>query len=191
MKIVKFLILVIFLPINGHAQIKANFFYTKAYTKSKAIFNSKSFLMKNVFQSPSEEVVQFEVNVLATSNSSDITTLSYSSGNKKKEGLVIAFFGDYASESGVLYSGFSFKNLEIEKARQFLNKLKSESESNKKYLKDEYDNKNIYFKYEDIEIIVNQSENGFVYRLIWNGYDSIMDENAFKETFKKFENVKK
>ena len=106
------------------SQVKSNnnnFFNAKEFSKDAALFNSKFFLFKNVFGATTD-ISQFEVIPLAAASSGELTTLLYKCTSKQKEGLVFGFYGNYMTDAGLYYQGYSFKNLEKEQAIEFLNK---------------------------------------------------------------------
>lgn len=133
---IKFLTLTFLFSITySFSQVKVNsnnIWTAKEFSKEISLFKSKEFLFKNVLGS-TNQVVPFEVIPLAASSSGELTTLLYKCDAKQKEGLVLGFYGDYWNEAGVLYQGYSFKNLEKEKAMEFLNKIVTSIEENKKF----------------------------------------------------------
>jgi len=159
----------------------------KEYSKDVALFNSKQFLFTNVLGT-STDIVQFEVIPLAAASSGELTTLLYNCNSKKKEGLVLGFYGTYREDNGRISQGHAFKNLEKEKAIAFLTKIQKAMEENKKYLKDDADNSNIYFSFDDIDVLVcNGDDNRYLIRLFWNGFDSSWEQTAFQRSKKRFE----
>ena len=134
---IKFLTLTFLLSITySFSQVKVNsnnIWTAKEFSKEISLFKSKEFLFKNVLGS-TEQIVPFEVTPLAAASSGELTTLLYKCEAKQKEGLILGFYGDYWNEAGVLYQGYSFKNLEKEKAIEFLNKIVTSIEENKKFL---------------------------------------------------------
>ena len=118
------------------SQVKVNsnnVWTAKEFSKEISLFKSKEFLFKNVLGS-TEQIVPFEVIPLAAASSGELTTLLYKCETKNKEGIILGFYGDYWNEAGVLYQGYSFKNLEKDKAIEFLNKIVASIEENKKFL---------------------------------------------------------
>lgn len=173
----------------SHSQVKVdenNIFTAKEFSKDIALYNSKNFLFKNVIGS-SEEVVQFEVVPLAAASSGELTTLLYKCESKQLDGLVLGFYGNYWNVAGVLYQGFSFKNLEKKKAIEFLNKIETAIEANSKFLKDNNDNNNISFKYEDIDVLIWTTMGSYTIRVFWNGFDSTWEKTAYERSKRRFE----
>jgi len=189
MKIKFSLVFVILLNNLLHSQIKTsnnNIWITKEYSKDVALYNSKNFLFTNVLGS-SSEVVQFEIIPLAAASSGELTTLLYKCEKKQKEGLVLGFYGNYLTDAGVLHQGYAFKNLEKDQAIEFLNKIQTAIEENKKFINDEPDNNNIYFKYDDIDVLIWSSSQNYTIRLFWNGFDSSWEKTAFDRSKRRFE----
>lgn len=163
-----------------------NTFYAKEYSKDVALYNSKNFLFKTVLGSTAE-VAKFEIIPLAAASSGDLTTLLYKSESKQKEGLILGFYGNYWNEAGVVYQGFAFKNFEKDDAIEFLSKIQNAITENSKYLKNDNDNNNIYFKYDDIDVLIWSSAQDYTIRLFWNGFDSSWEKTAFDRSKRRFE----
>lgn len=163
-----------------------NIWTAKEFSKEISLFKSKEFLFKNVLGSTTQ-VVPFEVIPLAAASSGELTTLLYKCEAKQKEGLILGFYGDYWNEAGVLYQGYSFKNLEKEKAIEFLNKIVNSIEENKKFLNDNGDNNNIFFKYEDMDVLIWTNAGTYSIRIFWQGFDSTWEKTAFERSKRRFE----
>ncbi|TPG41713.1 hypothetical protein [Flavobacterium pectinovorum] len=187
---IKFSIVFIILINNFlFSQIKTNnnnVWVAKEYSKDVALYNSKNFLFKNVLGSTTE-IVQFEIIPLAAASSGELTTLLYKCESKQKEGLVLGFYGNYWNDTGVLYQGYAFKNFEKEQAIEFLNKIQTAIEDNKKFINDEADNNNIFFKYDDIDVLIWSSSQNYTIRLFWHGFDSSWEKTAFDRSKRRFE----
>ena len=169
------------------SQIKDNnILYAKEFSKEIALYNSKNYLFKNVLGTNSE-VVKFEIIPLAAASSGELTTLLYKCESKQKEGLILGFYGNYWNAAGVVYQGFGFKNFEKDQAIEFLNKIQSAIEDNYKFINDEADNNNIYFKYEDIDVLIWSNHQTYTIRLFWNGFDSSWEKTAFDRSKRRFE----
>ena len=172
------------------SQIKAtnlNYVWAaKEFSKDVALFRAKSFLYKYVLGS-NEKISKFELIPLAASGSGELTTLLYKADDKNQEGMILGFFGDYWNEAGVVYQGYAFKNLNKYEALEFLEKINNAIESNSKFMKDSYDNNNIYFSYKDIDVLIYASNQNFSIRLFWNNFDSNWDKTAFDRSKRRFE----
>lgn len=181
------LVIAIINLVNSQVRMNSNNIWTaKEFSKEISLFNSKNFLFKTVLGSTTE-VVQFEVIPLAAASSGELTTLLYKCDQKQKEGLILGFFGDYWNEAGVLYQGYSFKNLEKEKAIEFLNKIESAIDAKSKFLKENSDNNNIYFKYDDMDVLIWTNAGVFTIRIFWEGFDSTWEKTAFERSKRRFE----
>ena len=187
---IKFLTLTFLLSITySFSQVKVNsnnIWTAKEFSKEISLFKSKEFLFKNVLGS-TEQIVPFEVTPLAAASSGELTTLLYKCEAKQKEGLILGFYGDYWNEAGVLYQGYSFKNLEKEKAIEFLNKIVTSIEENKKFLNENGDNNNIYFKYDDMDVLIWTNMGSYTIRIFWQGFDSTWEKTAFERSKRRFE----
>ncbi len=172
-----------------YSQVKVNsnnIWTAKEFSKEISLFKSKEFLFKTVLGSTTE-VVPFEVIPLAAASSGELTTLLYKCDAKQKEGLILGFYGDYWNEAGVLYQGYSFKNLEKEKAIEFLNKIVTSIEENKKFLNENGDNNNIFFKYDDMDVLIWTNAGTYTIRIFWQGFDSTWEKTAFERSKRRFE----
>ena len=158
----------------------------KEFSKEISLFKSKEFLFKNVLGS-TEQIVPFEVIPLAAASSGELTTLLYKCETKNKEGIILGFYGDYWNEAGVLYQGYSFKNLEKDKAIEFLNKIVASIEENKKFLNENGDNNNIFFKYDDMDVLIWTNLGTYSIRIFWQGFDSTWEKTAFERSKRRFE----
>lgn len=173
--------------IFSQVKINSNNIWTaKEFSKEISLFKSKEFLFKNVLGS-TEQIIPFEVIPLAAASSGELTTLLYKCETKQKEGLILGFYGDYWNEAGVLYQGYSFKNLEKEKAMEFLNKIVTSIEENKKFLNDNGDNNNIFFKYDDMDVLIWTNAGNYSIRIFWQGFDSTWEKTAFERSKRRFE----
>lgn len=173
--------------IYSQVKINSNNIWTaKEFSKEISLFKSKEFLFKNVLGS-TNQVIPFEVIPLAAASSGELTTLLYKCDAKQKEGLILGFYGDYWNETGVLYQGYSFKNLEKEKAMEFLNKIVSSIEENKKFLNQSGDNNNIFFKYDDMDVLIWTNAGTYSIRIFWQGFDSTWEKTAFERSKRRFE----
>ena len=172
-----------------YSQVKVNsnnIWTAKEFSKEISLFKSKEFLFKNVLGSTTQ-VVPFEVIPLAAASSGELTTLLYKCEVKQKEGLILGFYGDYWNDAGVLYQGYSFKNLEKENAIEFLNKIVNSIEENKKFLNDNGDNNNIFFKYDDMDVLIWTNAGTYSIRIFWQGFDSTWEKTAFERSKRRFE----
>jgi hypothetical protein len=179
----------LFLINISYSQVKLNsnnVWTAKEFSKEISLFKSKEFLFKNVL-GLTNQVVQFEVIPLAASSSGELTTLLYKCEAKQKEGLILGFYGDYWNEAGVLYQGYSFKNLEKDKAVEFLNKIVTYIEENKKFLNENGDNNNIFFKFDDMDILIWTNGGTYSIRIFWQGFDSTWEKTAFERSKRRFE----
>lgn len=143
-------------------------------------------MFKNVL-GVSPEVVKFEIIPLAAASSGELTTLLYKCESKQKEGLVLGFYGNYWNEAGVLYQGFAFKNFEKKQAIEFLSQISDAIQNNIKFLDADSDNNNIYFKFDDIDVLIWSTLDNYTIRLFWSGFDSSWEKTAFNRSKRRFE----
>ncbi|MBW7891705.1 MAG: hypothetical protein H3C48_11930, partial [Chitinophagaceae bacterium] len=131
--------------------------------------------------------IQFEISSLAAASSGELTTLLYKCDSKKKEGLILGFFGNYWNDAGVLYQGYAFKNFEKDKAIEFLNKIQQAIDDNNKFLKSDPDNNNIYFQYDDLDVLIWSSAVTYTIRVFWKEFDSTWEKTAFERSKRRYE----
>ena len=187
MKLILSLLLIVFTNTFLFSQVNSNnVFYAKEFSKDVALYNSKNYLFKTVLGSTTA-VAKFEIIPLAAASSGDLTTLLYKSEDKQKEGLILGFYGTYWNSTGVVYQGFAFKNFEKKEAVEFLNKIQDAINENSKYLKNDNDNNNIYFKYDDIDVLIWSSSQDYTIRLFWNDFDSSWEKTACDRSKRRFE----
>jgi hypothetical protein len=184
---VKLLLVTIFIGQSLIAQIAPNsgFIFSKDFNKEIALYKAKAFVMKDVLNS-TEEVVQFTIDPLATTNSKEVTTLVYRCPAKNKDGLLLGFYGDYWNDAGVVFQGFGFKNLPRVKAVGLLSLITRTIDEQKDYLAKDPDNNNVYFQYDDLIILIYAGVETKI-RIFWKSFDSEWNISAYKTTVKRFE----
>lgn len=183
------LALIIFLNNQLFGQIVTNsnnYFVAKEFNKEIALFNAKSFLLRNVLDTK-EAIDRFEVIPLASANSGELTTLLYKSDTKELEGIILGFFGNYWNKSGVLYQGYAFKNLDAAHSLEFLKKIEEAIDKNYKFLKENNDNNNITFKYDDMHVLIWTISGSYTIRIFWEGFDSTWEKTAYERSKRRFE----
>lgn len=186
------LLLVVLLSFKSYSQVQQtdyNLFQAKEWSKDIALFRSKAFLFQDVL-GVSDNIKKFTIIPLAAAKSGELTTLIYKSEDLNKEGLILGFFGNYWNKAGATYQGYGFKNLNKDKAIAFLNKIEKAMEDNKKFLRDSNDNNNIFFSFDDMQVLIYR-DGGFKIRLFWNTFDSTWEETAFNRSKRRFlKNIK-
>ena len=78
-------------------------------------------------------------------------------------------------------------NFDKEQAFEFLNKIQNTIEQNSKFLKNDDDKNNVFFKYDDIDVLICSSLKDYTIRLFWNGFDSSWEKTAFDRSKRRFE----
>jgi hypothetical protein len=165
------------------AQNQNNLFYAKEFSKEISLYKAKAF----VFQSVLGSVVKFEIDPLAATSSGELTSLVYSCEKLGKEGLLLGFYGNYWNESGVVYQGYGFKNLPVEKALELLKKIDEVKSINDRYLSEDPNNTNVCFTFDDMSFIIYKYNSVTTIRVFWNTFDAEWQEIAFKRTKRRFE----
>ncbi|MCB4809128.1 hypothetical protein LG651_12790 [Tamlana sp. 62-3] len=175
--------------LNVNAQVRQsdyNLLQAKEFSKDISLFKAKTFLTHNVLTT-SETSLQFEAIPLAAASSGELTTLLYKCESQNKEGLVLGFYGNYWNDAGVIFQGYGFKNLPKEQAHEFLTKIETEIEKNQKFLKNNDDNNNIVFEYDDLKVMIWTTSGGYLIRVYWNDFDSTWEKTSFERSKRRFE----
>ena len=155
------------------------------FSKDESLYKAKDFAMQQIL-GVKDSPEKFEMWALAAATSGELTSLVYKCEAQKKEGLLLAFYGSYWNEAGVVHQGYAFKNLPKAKAVEFLTKVDETIEANKDYLWADRDNNNVCFKYDDLTILLCVStQSGTRIRVFWGQFDSDWDGNSFSKTIKR------
>jgi hypothetical protein len=154
------------------------------FSESNSVVKAQGFLLKEILKS-SEDVVRFKLERIASSRSGDLTSLIYKCEEKKTDGLILAFYGDYWNDAGDIYKGFVFKNLPGNEALEFISQISRTMEEQKEFLSKDNDN-NVCFQYDDLSVVISK-EMEFKIRLYWNGFDADWDHWAFNRTKRTLE----
>lgn len=156
-----------------------------AFSEKNSVVKAQGFLLKEVLKSP-QDIVQFELERIASSMSGDLTSFIYRCEGKKIEGIILAFYGDYWNDAGDIYKGFVFKNLPKNEALEFLSKISMTIEEQKVFLSKDNDN-NISFQYQDISVVISKDMETKI-RISWNRFDADWDNYAYNRTKRRLEN---
>jgi len=167
---------------SAQISVKENFIMAKEWSKEIALYRAKSFVIKNILGT-SNEIIKVEIAALAAANSGELTSLVYKCDAKDKEGLVLAFFGTYWNDAGVIFTGYDFKDVPKAKAVSLLDKIAKAIDENYKYL-EVYDN-NVYFQDDDMTFLIyhlGYFSTKTKVRVFWNGFDAEWDTKSFYAT---------
>ena len=74
---------------------------------------------------------------------------------------------------------------------EFLNKIVTSIEENKKFLNDNGDNNNIFFKYDDMDVLIWKNAGTYSIKIFWQGFDSNWEKTAFERSKRRFEKKSK
>jgi len=183
---IKIIIAAIILSQPLIAQIPTSFGFTlsKASGDDISLVKSKTYFIKEILNSP-KEVIQFEFDRIASSTSGDLTSFIYKCPGKNKEGLILAFYGDYWNDAGDIYKGYIFKDLPKEKAIEFLSKVAKTVEEQRDFLS-KTSNSNVHIEYDDMTIVISKNMETKI-QILWSGFDPDWESWAFTRTKKIFE----
>ena len=181
----KLILLLLFIPLVSFGQIE-NLFALE-YDKEFALYYGKHFLMTEVLGEPNSDYSKFELDPLTASNSREITTIYYKSGEKNLEGLVFGFFDEYWNRQGIGFKGYAFKALNKDEATQLIDKIENIIDSERKFLNADDNVNNIYFSFKDMTVLVYRAGPlaGRI-RIFWNGFDAEWENSKFNKTKRRF-----
>ena len=154
------------------------------YSKEVSLYETKQFVIEQIL-GPSQQPIVFEVDALSAANSGELTSLVYKCGEKQKEGMVLAFWGNQWNPAGVQYQAYGFKNFPKEKANELLNKIEAALSSSSKALQDS--GNNVYFQYDDLTFLLYTSTGQNSIRVFWNSFDSEWNIGSFNRTKRRLE----
>lgn len=183
----KLLLTALIITNTAFAQIptKLGFALSDEFSERISIVKAQEFLLKEVLKSK-EEVVQFELDLIASSMTGDMTALFYRCNAKKEEGLILAFYGDYWNDAGDIYKGYVFKNLPAKEAIDFLDMITRTIEDQNDFLSKNNDN-NSSFQYDDLIIVLSKDLDSKI-KIYWNGFDADWDNYSFNRTRRVLKN---
>jgi hypothetical protein len=183
-----------FCYVFSHGQVKQNQagILAQEYSKELTEYRVKSFITNELIQLKENEVINLEVNSITASKSGEITTVVYKCKELENKGLIFAFYGSFVNEFSLQYTGYHFKNLDKEKAKQLFDKI-----DNLIIINDDFFNPgaetiispdlNIVFKFDDMTFIFFKGNLGAnLLRVIWKNFDSEWNLNNLKTTQKRF-----
>jgi hypothetical protein len=104
------LVFILFPRLFAQSSEHTGIYFAKEYSKDEALYKAKDFVMDQIL-GISTGLVRFKIDPLASAASGELTSLVYSCDEKNATGLVLGFFGNYFNDSGVVYQGYGFKNL--------------------------------------------------------------------------------
>lgn len=184
---IKLLIVALILSQSTIAQIPTSlgFALSDEFSVKNSVVKAQGFLLKEILKSP-EDIVQFELERIASSMSGDLTSLIYRCEGKQIEGIILAFYGDYWNDAGDIYKGFVFKNISKNEALEFLSKISRTIEEQKDFLSKDINN-NVSFQYQDLSVVISKDIEMKI-RISWNGFDADWDNYAYNRTKRRLEN---
>jgi predicted Fe-Mo cluster-binding NifX family protein len=175
----------VFTSVNAQISVNSGLYAAKEFSKEQSLYKAKDFVITQIIGAETESI-KFEIDPLAATSSGELTSLVYSCESKNISGLILGFYGNRWNESGVVYQAYGFKNFTEEKARQLLSKLDSQIEEHTKYINDNSDNNNVFFKFDDITFLIYR-DGGIKIRAFWNQFDSEWQSIALGRTKRRFE----
>jgi hypothetical protein len=186
MRIFKILLFVLSIGKLSYAQYstKSGILFAKEYSKETSLYRAKSYVINEVF-GKTIKPIKFEISALAAASSGELTTLVYTCDDLKKSGLVLGFYGENWNEQGVVYTGYSFKQLNASTAIDMLNKIDSITTVYEKYTISKKGTNNVYFQYEDITFLFYSANSQLTLRVFWNGFDSEWTWSEVSKTQKR------
>lgn len=177
---------------NAQLGALAHIMIEKEYNKEKVLHHAREYLATEVFDG-SEQGIAFKIEALTAENSGSLSTVSYHCPTEAKSGVLLAFYGTFWNEAGVIYTGHAYKNLTGREATELFSDLKSYIEVNKKYVKEDLGNNHVMFNYKDMKFVI-YSIGGlgtldFYIRVYWNGLNASWSYQDFLETMQDYDKV--
>lgn len=181
--------ILLFLFLSFHllnAQNPIRFIDSKDYSMEYAEFLSKKYLIDEVLDS-SKNPVQFEVETLIATTSMGLVSIWYRCTQQKKEGLVLGFFETYINEKGTMVTGYRFKDFSKAAANDFFNTIDTIAKNHEKWFNEYGLDKNIYFNYDDLKLIMYNSKTEFSMevRIFWGPFDVTWEFSPYDQTKKR------
>ncbi len=185
MRLIAIIVLVANTTVSAQIKNTTPFFYfASEYSKSEVLSHSKSSLIE--FLGANETITKIEIYPLSSNGGNEISALRYKCIDKHEAGIVLGFYGRYVTAASQNYNGHSFKVFNLKQSHEFLNKVDDAFTKNSKYLKDDTNNNNIFFRYDDVDIIITS----YSIRLLWQNFDSVWYKNSFDDAKKEFDRAK-
>lgn len=164
----------------------SGYFSAKEFSKEISLYRAKQFLIEEVLKTENK-VIQFDLDPLAATNSGELTSLGYKCEEKGEEGILLGFYGSYWNAAGVVYQGYRFKNLSRDMALELLNKITKTIKDSNDFLSKNPDNNNVYFKFDDLVVLIYTPISEPIIRVFWEDFDAEWTSTAFKRTKKRYE----
>ena len=158
------------------------------FSKEESLYRSKAYLMSQILGS-SEVPLSFQVFALAAATSGELTSLVYTCAERKKQGLLLAFYGNRWNDAGVNYQAYDFKDLPTEKAKELMAKIEKMLIVDPFVIRNsDSDSNNLYFRYDDITVLIsNPTATEPQIRLFWGQYDSEWNVSSFRKTVRRMD----
>ena len=157
---------------------------TQYESKEIAEYRAVKFLTTEILGNDKDkEITAFFLDALSASITGEITTLFYHCKEKKKTGLLIGFF-NINWVPGATFERYSFLNLNLEEATEFLNTI-GQAHNAWKNPRGEYEEQSIFFKINEITVVMDM--NYQYMRIFWKDFNSDLGYNSFLSTKKRFE----
>jgi len=184
------LIILLSLSISSfsYGQSIFSYVFAKEYFKEQAEYECKKYLTQSVLNVEGKSI-EFNVDALVGSNSFELVSLWYKCSAQNKEGLILGFYGNFWNDNGILFTGYGFKHLPVEKAIEFITVVDNIVQKNKKNttMYGGTGNTCLTIKYDDITVLAsNSSIEQYSLRLIWGSFDANWGSQAFEKTKKRF-----
>ncbi len=189
-KIYCILFFIIAIGVNAQIEKKGvnNFYCTdKEYNHETAEVKAKYFLVSNVLDK-SSWAKTIEISPIASGIETEWTLLYYTAPDEKKEGIVLAFTRNFWSDSGIKFLEYGFKNLSKEDAFALLDRISAQIDKKAKFTLKKTES-NIYFSYQDIDVVITNVGGSYLIKLFWNGFESTWSGKSFENARKKIDKI--
>ena len=166
--------------------------FAQEYSKELTEYRVKTFIVNEIYKLEENQAINLEVNSITASRSGEITSVVYKCKEQEKKGLIFAFYGSYVNEFNLYYTGYAFKNLDKDKAKQLFENIETVINNNDIFFNPPPEtitspDLNIVFKFEDMTFIFYKGNLGTnQIRVIWKNFDSEWNMSNLKTTQKRF-----
>ncbi|ELI6455774.1 hypothetical protein [Flavobacterium psychrophilum] len=159
---------------------------TKKIAKQISQFRSKEFIINNIIGPTNGNEIKFETESLASDDSGGLITVAFNCDTVKKNGLLLAFFGENENEEGLISEAYAFRAIPLKDAQALLNRIDEVRKSNEKYLSDDTNVNNVYIEFEDIKFVIYRDLSSLI-RVFWNGFEVVWEDTAFKRSKRRLD----
>jgi len=95
---------------------------------------------------------------------------------------------NFWSDSGIKFLEYGFKNLSKEDAFALLDRISAQIDKKAKLTLKKTES-NIYFSYQDVDVVITNVGGSYLIKLFWNGFESTWSGKSFENARKKIDKI--